>query len=216
MITSEMDNVVTFLIGAPHPRKFVVHQNFVDYYCPLLKKAFNSPFIEGMTKTYKLEDTTPAAFALFVRWLYTQDIEDAMAANDHKEISAYYAALVRLWILAEKFMLSRLQNAVLEVLEKLRISTKSFPILQYEYVYEHTSNDSALRQLLVHQCVWHMASRLFKMGAFSFPPEMLIDIVTTSSLIVSRKGGTPPNILHNLHIRSEHDEDESNYAKTSP
>ena len=38
---------------------------------PVLKAAFNSPFIEDQIQTYAMEDIDPAVFESFVKWLYT-------------------------------------------------------------------------------------------------------------------------------------------------
>ena len=48
---------------------------FVCYYSPALRAAFNSSFVEGQTQTYRLEDISTNAFRLFVQWLYSQKID---------------------------------------------------------------------------------------------------------------------------------------------
>jgi hypothetical protein len=69
MYTSGLDKVVTFLIGPKNDtQKFIVHKSFIDRHCPPLRAAFNSTFIEGESKTYKLEDVTAPTFRLFVKW----------------------------------------------------------------------------------------------------------------------------------------------------
>lgn len=60
----------------------------------MLRAAFNSSFIEGQTQTYRLEDIDPAAFRLFVQWLYSQKIDlyideasaaDALCKDDSRK-----------------------------------------------------------------------------------------------------------------------------------
>lgn len=68
--------MVTFLVGkAGSEEPFLVHKEFVCYYSPALRAAFNSSFVEGQTQTYRLEDISTNAFRLFVQWLYSQKMD---------------------------------------------------------------------------------------------------------------------------------------------
>lgn len=200
--TGDLDEFVTFLIGKSNPnkfqdnpKKFLVHKSFVCYHSPVLKAAFNSKFEEGETQTYKLADVTVPVFWLFVKWLYTQNLEELKTPKDHDN------ALIRLWILAEKFFIPRLQKNVIDALEQFRKPTKTLTSNEFVYVYENTSVDSPLRKLLVHQCVWNLAHTAFKNSSSQFPQEMLIGIATASRLVVMSKGGIPPMVIPTFYVK---------------
>jgi hypothetical protein len=46
-----------------------VYKRFVCYHSPVFTKAFS-----GQNREVRLQDTSPCAFEIFIRWLYTQDI----------------------------------------------------------------------------------------------------------------------------------------------
>jgi len=53
---------------------------------------FNGNFVEGVTQSMDLEDTSAEAFGIFVNWLYTQGIENSKKGLPSCE------ALIDLWL----------------------------------------------------------------------------------------------------------------------
>jgi len=140
----------------------------------VLEAAFKSSFIEGETQTYRLDDTTPEAFALFVKWLYIQMLETG--ARD--ELIKSQPALVRLWVLAEKLFIPRLQNQVVDVLEGQRLLFHRICTAVIEYVWTNTAVASPLSRFYVSQRAWHLSPAVWAAKPENFPKEMLIEVAT--------------------------------------
>ncbi|KAE9381301.1 hypothetical protein N431DRAFT_457902 [Stipitochalara longipes BDJ] len=138
---SKLDEFVTFIIG-PKKTKFLVHKNFACDSSPVLKAAFNGPFVEGQTQTYKLDDTTENAFTLLSQFFYTQKLDGDLGGKDNVVLS-----LCRLWILAEKLPMPRLQNISIDRIEGLRLQENQIDATVFMYVWDNTVYGSPLRRL---------------------------------------------------------------------
>ncbi|KUJ07470.1 uncharacterized protein LY89DRAFT_556207, partial [Mollisia scopiformis] len=87
---------------------FTVLKSVICHYSPFFNAAFNSQFKEGDTQSMVLNDADTNAFRLFVDWLYTQEIR-----YDDAETSSMMT-LARLWILADRFLIPKLQNQTMK------------------------------------------------------------------------------------------------------
>lgn len=120
MIHRNVDSLVT-LYAVESSKKFIVHKDYACHYSPVFKAAFASQFLEGQTQEYRLEDTTEEVLRILVQWLYTQELDSPPIWKEDKELSEsekadgkqYHVSLVRLWILADSLLMSRLQNIVM-------------------------------------------------------------------------------------------------------
>jgi hypothetical protein len=180
MVPSEVAEFVTFIIGPATASKiFLVHKEFVYHHSPVLKTAFESSFIEGETQIYKLDDVTPATFTLFVQWLYTQNLCNPITPpGDVSSLIEHWHSLLRLWVLADKMMVPRLQNMTINAIENFRKSTLTLPSDEFAYVYENTDTGSQLRRILVEQCVRFLEKDVLRDLNFlkALPRDMLLDI----------------------------------------
>lgn len=149
-------------------------------YSPVLKAAFNSTFVEGQTQIYKLDDTTNDTFTLFVQWIYKQTLENPTEAS---EISKHWAALTRLWVLAEKILIPHLQNQVLTNFDEYRKSIHNISTSEIPFIYENTKVGSPLRTLIVNHCAWYIKSSMFLDYPTYFPQEMLLDLLFASGTL---------------------------------
>lgn len=172
--------LVTFLIG-PEATKFVAHKEFVAYHSKVLKAAFESGFIEGLTQTYTISDTTARAFRLLMQWFYSDTLklpQKSMEHNvppDREALQSEYMSWVEAWILADKLSMPRLQNVLIDAMWKFSRYCGSFNAMHY--IYDNTSVDSALRKLSVKQAVDGWSPRLISEFGDSFPREMLKDVL---------------------------------------
>ncbi|KAF8865994.1 hypothetical protein BDZ45DRAFT_735942 [Acephala macrosclerotiorum] len=186
---SNPGDTVKFLIGNdPSPKPFVVHKEHACYYSPVLDAAFNSGFVEGQTQTYTLDDVSPRAFRILVRWLYTQALDvsieqyeeaedddddgpaDIDTASEHEEevtdderleINTLKMGLdlIHLWVMADRLLIRPLQNSAIDILEKLWSDP---PVAEWSvvlsYIYENTTPSSPLRHLLVDMIAYLWSS----------------------------------------------------------
>jgi hypothetical protein len=81
----------------------------------------------------------------------------------------------RLWILAGKLELPRLQNDTLDRLEHLSSSERVVATSQIPYVYRNTPLGSALRKYFVDSCARNLNGRGFAVAG-DFPKQMLLDL----------------------------------------
>lgn len=76
-----------------------------------------SAFIEGQTQTYTLEDVSGPVARLLVTWLYTQRV-DVLQPEDYSKKEEEDLRLTELYVLANKLLITPLQNAVIELYHK--------------------------------------------------------------------------------------------------
>jgi len=89
----------------------------------VLDKAFNSEFKEGRTQKYKLEDTNPDKFRVFVQWLYNQTLTYIYCEEDVKIYSEDHStgceketiSRIELW----KLLIPQLQNKAMTLLRSV-------------------------------------------------------------------------------------------------
>jgi hypothetical protein len=164
-----MQDLVTFVVGLE--KEFVVHKSFVCHASPVLRAAFNSNFFEGQTQRYVLEDTTEVAFHLFSEWVYTQNIHWDGESKDEPTSRS----LPQAWVLAEKLLVTKLQNRVMNLIEEVRKVRGTLGSM-ISWIYENTADGSPLRQIYVHQWAWNLGSCSYRRNDNLFPTDFLIDL----------------------------------------
>lgn len=128
-----------------------MHKDFAVHYSPALKAAFASAFVEGQTQTYRFEDTTEEAIRLLVHWMYTQQLDTERDMEKLKERGPNGAnvtqntALFQLWVLADKMLIPRLQNMVMDKIDELARYTRLTPTSHVRYTWKNTQYGSPLR-----------------------------------------------------------------------
>lgn len=157
-------------------KEYLVHKNFATYWSSVFEKAFNGPFLEGQTQVMDLDDFEfPEVFGYVQSWMYSQNLK---AAN--KEWAPSGDDLCRLWVLADRLLMRKLQGDVVHSL----CCSSSIPTLETDnincarWIYENTSPESPLRRLFADKCAFHSvglegvsAANLEKL-----PKEFLLDV----------------------------------------
>jgi hypothetical protein len=202
----DTEQLVTFIIGKGEISKtFIIHKAVACAHSPVLLAAFNGPFIEGQTQTYRLEDTSPSVFPFLVQWMYTQRIKllthieesgESRGSSDpgpgHDEICRKQDTLfVDLWVLGDQLLMDGLQNYIMRQMQRVGHVCGVMAADIYHSIYAQTSSDSPLRRLIVDQCIW-MGSGCEELSEY-YPHEMLVDLVKKL-----RKGNVSlePFIIH--------------------
>jgi hypothetical protein len=184
-ICRKPNQMVTLYAGDSN-EKFKVHKEFACHYSPVLKAAFNSNFIEGQTKTYRLQETTERAARLLVHWFYTQKLDIFVPKTKEEQKSREYIqveskqdrSLVELWVLAGSLFIPSLQNMVTKEILRLNGVGRGISTYCINYVYEKTPPDSPLRLLYVGMCAGQLGPHCYRKSPDRYPQEMLIDLVT--------------------------------------
>lgn len=102
-------------------KEFGIHRSFLVHYSSFFRSAFSSP----KTTKLELEDIDSDVFARFVHWLYYQSIGDI--GNSPNSL----IELFKLWALAEKFKVIRLQDSAMDILCDLLVETVDEPGCEY-------------------------------------------------------------------------------------
>ncbi|KAH9212761.1 hypothetical protein DL95DRAFT_391069 [Leptodontidium sp. 2 PMI_412] len=154
-----------------HHQSFPIHKNHICHYSPFFDAAFNGNFAEGESQEVDLYEVKPEIFGIFVNWLYTQEImsEDGEAPS--------VRSLVYLWLLADRILVSSLQNQAIDLIERTRqqkgndrLPSEIFPI-----IYDNTNANSGLRLYVVRVCSAPYLAQI--KNSKNYPPQFLLDIV---------------------------------------
>ncbi|PMD48951.1 hypothetical protein L207DRAFT_595480 [Hyaloscypha variabilis F] len=166
-------SVVTIIIGPEESKEtFMVHKELICHYSSFFSTAFNSNFTETATKTMTLPDVDLDGFGLLVHWFYTQQID-----LDPKDRDSNVLPLAKLWTLAERLLITKLQN---NIMDKLRVSVefaekqnlKDF--LHYAYALK---DKSPLKRLAADRMAWCTTAQALGAWIEHLPEGMLVDIV---------------------------------------
>jgi hypothetical protein len=151
-----------------------IHKSFICYYSPYFNATFNGNFAEGDTQCVELEDAPPVAFNLFVKWLYTQDI----AEEEMDLLNGDNTNLVDAWILADRFIVPRLQNQLLWSMSSRRGKVSFESCIR---AYEKTAPGSKLRSYIIDRTIYDITTEpdhrpIGEGFSKMFPREMLDDL----------------------------------------
>ena len=108
--------------------------------------------------------------------MYTKHIvEDGEALKMVK-----YELLIDLYIFGDKFGISDLQDAAIDVLIDKANATKVYPTSLFDHVYRNTGKDSRLRKLCVDWTLWRPNHVVMFEGSMRdrFPKDFLVDLAT--------------------------------------
>lgn len=199
IIFSSDEGFVTFFIGKEE-KKFIVHKAFVCHYSPPLDAAFKGNHIEGQTQTYRLEDVDAPVFSLFIQWVYSQSLD--VAPEKCLDNAANTSQLAALWVLADRLIIPRLQNLVIDILNEVAHSRKQTPLWDIPYIYEKTSESSVLRRWIIDRCVRRLTKAGFLEGQESFTRQSFVDVTLAlcDTAIIPAFG---PRNMADFHVPEE-------------
>ena len=151
-------------------------------YSPVLKAAFESPhFVEGQTKTYKMDDTTEGTFQLFVQWHYTQSISRDVNVTNHVDMQDAMLSLLELWVLADKLLIPTLQNYVMFWINEHMVKCHDNGIKAgcfFIYTWENTAEGSPLRRYFLDVAAWREGlDKWMENSHIIFPNDFLRELV---------------------------------------
>lgn len=108
----------------------------------MLDKAFDGPFVEGQTQSNNIDFAAPMTFAGVQLWMYIQSLD---GLKDEWR-GVYYRNMYRIWILADRLLLPKLQN---EVMAKI-VAGNRIPASLTTWLYDNTVAGSKLRLIFAH------------------------------------------------------------------
>jgi len=130
-----------------------VHKAVACSCSPVFNAAFSGEFIEGQVGIYTIEDTELTVFKVLTEYMYNRDIPAPSSTNDkvvdHQLMSEETMALLKLWVLADRYFITHLQNLVMAALMAIFRKYEMMYKEWLDYVYAATSEGSALRRLFI-------------------------------------------------------------------
>lgn len=126
---------------------------------------------------YEMGGLDRSTFVLFSRWLYTQklihdDVPETPPGCSKSD------AIVKLWVLAEKLLIPRLQNLAMRLLAECWCDGTGWEpsLFSIRYIYDNTECDSHLRKAAVDFCAISSRKTIFTIYGHILPHEMLLDL----------------------------------------
>ncbi|KAF2656850.1 hypothetical protein K491DRAFT_715066 [Lophiostoma macrostomum CBS 122681] len=117
--TAARGDAVTIEVG-PDRRKYLVHKDLLTHHSEYFRRALKEPWKEsdrnGVTV---LDDVEPGVFNHFVEWLYLRETEKAFETRGELDEGSstlrngrqdYGGLVIKLYIFADRFGISQLQN----------------------------------------------------------------------------------------------------------
>lgn len=164
--------------------EIIVHKQVACHRSPVLRAAFNGPYIEGQEQSYYLEGVTERTAQFLVQWLYTEKLvidrlkDDWVDSDVNRGEAREDYDLMDLWILGDFLQMPALQNYTIKAVERIRIKTDYIPASCYDSgstLFESTAKDSKLRQFFCHQVV--VGTNQYREFTEDAPHEMLLDVL---------------------------------------
>lgn len=178
-------------------KHFIVHREFASYHSPVFKAAFESKLMEGRTQTYRIDGPfDDNVIRVLAHWLCTSEIDLNYIKNLEtgnliqlpqartgdrvvRNIDPFVELLICLWVLANRLLVPKLQNAALEKLSELVMAQRLLPSQKScEFAYEHTAEGSSLRAWIVICWAMETLASRFREVSRNLPQEMLHEVAT--------------------------------------
>ncbi|KAL8969914.1 MAG: hypothetical protein Q9183_001766 [Haloplaca sp. 2 TL-2023] len=135
---------VTVIVGSDDEKTvWKLPKDLLTYVSPVFNATFNQGWKESQTDIVELKYDSPAAFELFVRWLYVWTLSESAQYPDEIPVNPYPTVALQAWVLGDKMHCPRFQDFALahlwpfehpDIMDNVR------------YAYTNTSANSQLRR----------------------------------------------------------------------
>jgi hypothetical protein len=126
---------------------------------PFFQKCLSSGMIEQQTNKVNLPEDSSRAFEFVANWLYSTSINGA--GKNWEECEIYL--IMRAWVLADKYCMPDLQNALIDGLGYYWVRCFVHPY-NLAWVAYHTHRESPLYRLVMDQLAHHLRHYGFQYG----------------------------------------------------
>lgn len=154
------------------------------------KAAFTSQFRESFEKKMDLPEEEEDVFELFVQWLYHRRYE--VPLDGAEGLGSRYLGPVRLYVLADRYDVGELRTfLVTKLFAMAKRSGGQVPSCRaVAYVYDHTSQTSGLRRLVVDWWAYRVQlswfSSEFGQNWLQEHPEVAAAVISIFAMSISR------------------------------
>jgi hypothetical protein len=128
----------------------------------------------------RLEDVEVEPFGMLVHWLYTQSLSDCVKETDNQ---TQLLQLGKLWTLAGRCLIPRLQNTVMDhlpnMLRNLNPGKHSQVQELINHVYKTSKESTPLKKLVVDHLAWNIPRKFLEQWIPDLPKGMVTAIALT-------------------------------------
>jgi hypothetical protein len=157
---------VKIFVG-PEKKLWVLPEDLLCDRIEFFRAAFKSKFKEGISKEMFLESDDSTAFGRLVDWIFNEDIKCEIIHKFHVQDAEHELEWLRLWILADKLGLQRLQDCCRHAYESCLYEIGIHPAAEaVSFVYENTEPNSELRQMLVDKALGYFLAPSYSRKGF--------------------------------------------------
>lgn len=187
VLPSEPTTFVTFIVGtAPNTKEFMVHKEVACFQSPIFDHAFNDDVgsTEFESQTFCLENVTPRTFQMLVQWMYSNTIRLRQLRGEAPFFSGFEVTddvkreedmtMACLWVLAEKLKMPKLQNTLIERIDRITNLCQQIPCATYHYIYRSTKEDSPLRKYTIESATKYIDVKTLRDKEAELPRSLLV------------------------------------------
>lgn len=145
-----MGPTVTVRVG-PTLRVFNLHEAFLCHVSAFFKGALEGSFKEASTKSVDLIDIDLKVFYMFVGWLYYRKVHNVPEVGKCTEPTKLDC--IQLYLFGDRHGIPELQDAAINALYAVIFAVSKEDDDIYNFVYQNTPANSALRKFIVHAFV---------------------------------------------------------------
>ncbi len=154
MLRSLYDSIIYVKVGSEQ-QSFGLHKALLCQRSAYFKAALNGNFKEAEDGIVGLNDEDPHLFQIFNQWLYTGALLfDSQDLDPDEKNSAQWSAMLNLYVFAEKRVIPRLQNDLIDTMWKFFLEDY-FPAIEVIPAWDQTAKSSPLHAFLVDLYVFH-------------------------------------------------------------
>lgn len=132
-------------------KKFFIHKELLCYYSPYYRTLLSGRWEDGKRRRSFVVETTQPALALFVKWLYTNDLTDAMGMKRWDDLAEVYT-------FASPSLVIALQRDIIDTFLDDHLEGKvlcGFDYATIANVYRRLPTDSPLINFIVSSHIHH-------------------------------------------------------------
>lgn len=177
-------------------RRVFLHRSFACHHSLVLREAFKRPKAEGANHAFIFEVVDSEIFSFFVEWLYTQKLE----LSGELGVRLNNKNLVQLWVVGDKLAVPRFQNLVIDRLHEIYKRDATISTVNLRYVYDNTSEGSALRRFFVNLCTYDLDPQVLQLEPQHLPPEMLLELAASTRSLLKTRWQMPNEDARKFHV----------------
>jgi hypothetical protein len=189
--SSEPQCFITIIVGeGEEAQTFTLHKDVISRHTQFFDTATKGKFKEGEMQKVYLEDVEPSVFGLFLIWLYSGGTIPQRQIGENKGdiLNQTPIQLTKLWVLANRFRMPKLQNAVIDEIfcaievvfrdiESLQFTRVTHIVLMWSFIeYAYETNISMLRELAVDRLAFGCSESVFMDMVEFLPNHIVVDV----------------------------------------